>query len=134
MNTDKTDRSLPTLLADLSRETIDLVRQEMALARAEVARAVSTTRTALASMAGGAVVALGGFIVLLLAVVNGLAMFLPPEMAPWLSPLIVGGVVLFIGWMMLKGGESKLEADSLKPRRTMESLRRDGQLVQEKAR
>lgn len=134
MNTDKTDRSLPTLLADLSRETIDLVRQEMALARAEVTRAVSTTRTALASMAGGAVVALGGFIVLLLAVVNGLAMFLPPEMAPWLSPLIVGGVVLFIGWMMLKGGESKLEADSLKPRRTMESLRRDGQLVQEKAR
>ena len=133
MNTDKTDRSLPTLLADLSRETIDLVRQEMALARAEVTRAVSTTRTALASMAGGAVVALGGFIVLLLAVVNGLAMFLPPEMAPWLSPLIVGGVVLFIGWMMLKGGESKLEADSLKPRRTMESLRRDGQLVQEKA-
>lgn len=134
MNTDKTDRSLPTLLADLSRETIDLVRQEMALARAEVTRAVSTTRTALASMAGGAVVALGGFIVLLLAVVNGLAMFLPPEMAPWLAPLIVGGVVLFIGWMMLKGGESKLEADSLKPRRTMESLRRDGQLVQEKAR
>ncbi len=134
MNNDRSDKSIAALLADLSRETIDLVRQEMALARAEVTRSIQSTRTGLASMAGGAVVALGGFLVLLLAVVNGLAMFLPPDMAPWLSPLIVGAVVLFIGWLMLKGGESKLHADSLKPRRTMESLRRDGALVQEKAR
>ena len=134
MTSDRTDRSLAALLGDLSRETVDLVRQEAALARAEVKQTIATTRTALTSMAGGAVVALGGFIVLLLAVVNGLAIFLPPDMAPWLSPLIVGGVVLFIGWLMLRGGRTKLDADHLKPRRTMDSLRRDHALVQEKAR
>ena len=134
MTTDRADRSIASLLGDLSRETVDLVRQEAALARAEVKQTIVTTRTALTSMAGGAVVALGGFIVLLLAVVNGLAMFLPPEMAPWLAPLIVGGVVMLIGWLMLKGGSSKLDAEHMKPQRTLHSLRRDQHLVQEKAR
>lgn len=134
MNLDRPDRSLTALLGDLSRETIELVRQEAALARAEVKQTIVTTRTALTSMAGGAVVALGGFIVLLLAAVNALAMFLPPELAPWLAPLIVGGVVLFIGWLMLRGGSARLDAEHMKPQRTLHALRRDHALVQEKAR
>lgn len=128
------DRSLPELLGDLSRETIDLVRQEVALARAEVSEKVTSAQNGVKAMAGGAVVAMGGFVVLLIAIANLLAEWLPADFANWLAPLIVGGVALLIGWGMLKGGSTKLEADKLKPHRTMASLRQDKLTAQEKFR
>src|SRR5690606_20291277 len=43
---DKTEKSLPTLFSDLTRETLDLMRQEIALARAEVSEKISTAEKA----------------------------------------------------------------------------------------
>ena len=85
-------------------------------------------------MAVGAAVILAGLFLLLQAVVHGLAQVLPPDMAPWLSPLIVGAIVAAIGWAMLKGGKAKLDPDRLVPQRTMDSLRRDKAVVQERTR
>src|SRR5690606_7317954 len=87
---DKTERALPTLLSDLSRETIELVRQEIALGRAAISEKVTRAERGLASLAVGAAILLAGVLILLQAVVNGVAMVLPPEMAPWLAPLLVG--------------------------------------------
>jgi hypothetical protein len=56
---------------------------------------------------------------------------LPPEYAPWLAPLIVGLVVMIIGYAVLAGGRRELKARSLRPTRSMESLRQDGRLVKE---
>jgi len=130
----KTDRSLGSLFSELTRETVDLVTKEMALARSEMSQKISSAQTALASVAVGAAILLAGLFILLQAVVNGVAMMLPPEVAPWLAPLIVGLIVALIGYMMLKGGSSKLSPNNLMPHRTMNSLRRDRQLVQERAR
>ncbi len=131
---DKTERSLPTLLSDLSRETIELVRQEIALGRAEISEKISTAERGLVSIAIGAAILLAGVFILLQAIVNGVAMVLPPELAPWLAPLIVGIVIAVIGYIMVKSGSSRLQPDNLMPQRTMDSLRRDKAVAQEKVR
>lgn len=130
---DKSDKSLPALLADLSRETVDLMRREIALARAEANEKIGNAKAAATSIGGGAILALAGVVVLLQAAVNGLAMVLPPDMAPWLAPLAVGVVALLVGWAMLKGGSAKLDGEHLKPERTMNSLRKDSALIQQEA-
>lgn len=134
MAVEKSEKSLAALFSDLTRDTVELVRQEIALARAELSQKVTTAQTALASMAVGAAVILAGLFLLLQAVVAGVAMILPPEIAPWLAPLLVGAIVAAIGYAMLKGGKAKLDADHLMPQRTMDSLRRDKAVVQEKTR
>jgi protein-S-isoprenylcysteine O-methyltransferase Ste14 len=134
MAVERNDKSLAALFSDLTRDTVELVRQEIALARAELSQKVGTAQGALASMAVGAAVILAGLFLLLQAVVHGLAQVLPPDMAPWLSPLIVGLIVAVIGWAMLKAGKSKLDPDNLVPQRTMDSLRRDKAVVQERTR
>ena len=131
---DKTERSLPTLLSDLSRETIELVRKEIALGRAEISEKISTAERGLVAIAIGAAILLAGVFILLQAVVNGVAMVLPPELAPWLAPLIVGIVIAVIGYIMVKSGSSRLQPDNLMPQRTMDSLRRDKAVAQEKVR
>lgn len=134
MAVEKNEKSLATLFSDLTRDTVELVRQEIALARAELSQKIGTAQGAIASMAIGAAVILAGLFLLLQAVVHGLALLLPPELAPWLAPLIVGAVVAAIGWGMLKAGRSRLDPDNLVPHRTMDSLRRDKAVVQEKTR
>jgi predicted phage tail protein len=134
MAIDKSDKSLPTLFSDLTRETVDLVRQEIALARAEMSEKVSTAQGAITSVAIGAAILLAGLFIILQAVVNAVAMVLPPEMAPWLAPLIVGAVIAIIGYAMLKGGSSKLQPSNLMPHRTLDSLRRDKAVAEEKVR
>lgn len=131
---DKSDKSLGALFSDLTRDVVDLVRQEIELARVEMSDKLADAQKALVAVAIGGAVALAGALVLLLAVVKGVEALLPPEVAPWLAPLIVGLVVLAIGYVLLKGGTQKLNADTLMPRRTMESLRRDKMLVQEEIR
>jgi len=132
MATDKNDKPLATLFSDLTRETVDLVRQEIALGRAEISQKISTAQTAVTSVAIGAAVALAGLFIILQAVVKGVEMVLPPEMAPWLAPLIVGLVVAIIGYAMLKAGSAKLKPDNLMPHRTVDSLVRDKNVAKEK--
>ncbi|HEY4541783.1 MAG TPA: phage holin family protein [Noviherbaspirillum sp.] len=133
MALDKHDKSLPSLFSDLTRETLDLVRKEIALARAEISQKISGAQAGLTSLAVGAAILLAGIYILLQAVVNGVAMLLPPNLAPWLAPLIVGVVIALIGYGMVKGGSAKLKPDNLMPHKTMDSLRRDKHVVQEKA-
>jgi hypothetical protein len=129
---DKSDKSLAALLSDLTRDTIDLVRQEIELARAEMSNKIAEAQIALTSVAIGAAVVLAGLFIILQAVVKGLEMVLPEEVAPWLSPLIVGLAVAGIGYGLLKGGSAKLTADNLMPQRTMDSLKRDRIIIEEK--
>ncbi|HEY0845887.1 MAG TPA: phage holin family protein [Noviherbaspirillum sp.] len=132
MEIDKSDKSLPALFSDLTRDVVDLVRQEIALARAEMSLKISQAQTALTSVAIGAAILLAGMFIILQAVVNAVAMILPENVAPWLAPLLVGVVVAIIGYMLVKGGSSKLTAENLMPQKTMDSLKRDKNVAQEK--
>jgi hypothetical protein len=122
-------RSLIGLFSDLFRETSTLVHEEAQLAKAEISEKVSQLGTGVAAIAAGGAILFAGFIVLLFAAVNALAMFLPPEHAAWLAPLIIGLVVMIAGYIALSKGRKEFKAESLKPSRTMESLRRDTELV-----
>jgi len=132
MMIDKTDKSLGALFSDLTRDMVDLVRQEIALARAEMSSKIAEVQTALISVAVGAAIMLAGLFILLLAVVRGVEVLLPPNIGPWLAPLIVGLIVAGGGYALVKSGSAKITADKLTPHRTMDSLKRDKLAVQEK--
>jgi hypothetical protein len=127
------NRSLISLFSDLWRETSTLVHAEAELAKAEISEKVSQLQTGMAEIAIGGAIIFAGFIVLLFAASNGLAMVLPEEHAGWLAPLIVGLAVMVLGFIALARGRHELKARSLAPERTMENLRRDAQLAKEHA-
>ena len=62
-----------------------------------------------------------GWFALLAAAILGLNYVL----APWLSALIVGVVVIALGAGLALFGKSRLKADALVPHRTLNSLRED---------
>ena len=128
------NRSLIALFSDLFRETSTLVHQEAELAKAEISEKVSEVGKGIAEIAVGGAIIFAGFIILLIAASNGLAMMLPPEHASWLAPLIVGLAVMVLGFVALAMGKHELSSNNLKPSRTLQSLQRDADLVKEHAR
>jgi hypothetical protein len=128
------NRSLVALFSDLFRETSTLVHQEAQLAKAEISEKVSEFGKGIAAIAIGGAIIFAGFIVLLFAASNGLALLLPPEHADWLAPLIVGLAVMVLGFIALAMGKHELSSSNLKPSRTMDSLRQDTELVKEHVR
>ncbi len=123
--------SLTGLFGDLWRQTTRLVHQEAALAKAELSEKIGHMALGIGGIAAGGAVIFAGFIILLSSAVNALAPYLPPNMAAWLSPLIVGLVIIIIGYIIYASGKSALDASNLKPSRTVASLQQDGQLVKE---
>lgn len=126
-------RSLIALFSDLWRETSTLVHKEAELAKAELSEKVSQVSNGIAELAIGGLIVFAGFIILLIALANGLAHFLPEDQADWLAPLIVGAVVMVAGFIAVLRGRSNVKPDNLAPERTVESMRRDAQLVKEHA-
>lgn len=124
-------KSLIALFADLWRETSTLVHKEAELAKAELSEKVTQVSSGVAELAIGGLIVFAGFIVVLIALANGLAHFLPEDQADWLAPLIVGAVVIAFGFIALLRGRSNVKPESLAPERTLESVRRDAQLVKE---
>ena len=129
MHTD--DRSLKDLLADLTESITTLFRQEIQLARAETSEKLSQVGVAIGAIAAGAILALAALIVLLQALVIGIT---EAGVPPGWASLIVGVVVAIIAYVLIHKGTNDLKASSLAPNRTMESLKRDAQVVKEQAR
>lgn len=113
--------SITDLLRRLMDELATLFRQELALASSEISSAMSRLSRGLISVATGGAVLYAGFLTLLAAGVLALALVVEP----WLAALIVGGAVTLIGLVMVMKGKKALEPSDLKPRRTVESLRQD---------
>ena len=123
--------SVTSLVSDLWRQSAALVQEEVELAKTEMAEKTTHVAVSVGAIAVGGAVLIAGFIVLLLAAVNALGPLLPPDIAPWLAPAIVGLVVIVIGFVMVSGGVKALDMKHLAPQRTMASLRRDTNMVKE---
>jgi xanthine/uracil permease len=128
------ERSIGTLVSELSQETTTLLQQEIALAKTEMSEKVSQVSTALVRLALGGLVLFAGLLVLLDALVYGLSEIMPPDLTPWLPALLVGIVVAIIGAILLQKGRSNLQTSSLMPQRTATSLQRDTTMVKEQVR
>ena len=126
----KPERSLGTLLSDITGETVELVRQELALFTAELQEKLSRAGIGAALLGAGALVAYSGWLFLLLAAVFAMALVVPA----WAAALIVGVLVIGIGGALALVGKSRMRADALAPERTMRSLREDQAWMKERFR
>lgn len=133
------DRSIADLLKDLRDESSTLVRQEIALAKTELSEKASTFgRNAGYVAAGGAVLALGGLLLLhavAMLVAYLIALVLPDSLdalAPFLGYLIVGGVVAAVGYSLYQKGMTTLKQESAVPEKTVSSLQEDKEWLKNK--
>jgi len=121
------DRSLGELFSDLARETETLVKQEIQLAKTEMSQKAASVGIDIGYMAGGALIAYAGFLVVLAFVVLWLGQVIPM----WASALIVGVVVLAIGGGLAYSGLNKLKNTNMAPQKTIETLQEDAQWAKE---
>ena len=124
-------RSTPALIGDLIGHVTELFRKEMMLLRAELNEKTSQLTTAGGMLAGALVVGIVGLIYLAGAVMLGIV---AAGLSPVWAALIVGAVLAIVGLIMAMSGKSKLQASSLSPHRTVDSLSRDARLAKEKTR
>jgi hypothetical protein len=121
------DRSLGQILRDLRDETSQLLRQEVDLAKTEISEKMSRLGTNLGSVATGGAVLFAGALVLLAALTLGLialfSQFMDRDVAMWLAPLLVGGVLAFVGYGMVKKALQALKQEGIAPQRTTQSLK-----------
>lgn len=127
----RNDRSLGDLFGSLTTQLGQLIHKEVELARTELtANAVRTGKNA-SLIGAGAAIAYGGFLVLLAAAV-GLLVTLGLD--TWLAALVVGLVVVGIGFALVQRGRSQLETGSLAPTRTIETLKEDAEWAKDRTR
>jgi hypothetical protein len=123
------ERPLGELFADLAREIGDLMRQELTLARTEMTQQAPRVGRNIGTLAVGGAVVYAGFLALVAAAILVLAAIGVPW---WLSALIVGVVVAAVGGLFVQRSLAALRQTDLAPRRTMQTLRDDTQLVKER--
>jgi hypothetical protein len=116
----KDERSLGELLAELSRETGQLVRKEVELATTEMTAKARRAGAAVAVAAAGGALVHAGLLVLLAAIVIGLAQV---GMPAWLSALIVALVTMIVGYVLVNRGLAQLRRTSVAPTQAIESLK-----------
>ena len=116
------NRSLSELVAELSSETSRLVRKEVELATTEMTAKVRTAGAHAATAAAGGALAHAGLLVLLAAIVIGLAQL---GVTPWLSATIVALATMAIGYVLINKGVSALRNTSVAPTQAIQSLKED---------
>jgi hypothetical protein len=126
----KDERSLGDLFAELANETSTLVRQEIQLAKTEVTQKATSAGKDIGFMAAGGAIAYIGAIVLAFALVYALAEFI----WLWLAALIVGLVIVGVGYLLIQRGLTALKKIDPTPRETIESLKEDKEWAKEQTR
>ena len=116
----KDERSLGELLSELSRETGQLVRKEVELATTEMTAKARRAGAAVAVAAAGGALVHAGLLVLLAAIVLGLAQ---AGMSPWLSASIVAVVTMIVGYALVNRGLAQLRRTSVVPTQAIETLK-----------
>lgn len=130
-------QTLSELLKSLRNDLVVLIRQEIALARSEIVDAARGISKHVVMMAVGGAIALAGVIVLLMGLASGAAVALAaagldPNIAVWLGPLLMGAVVVAIGFGILQAARHRLKHTSLMPKRTVQTIKEDSTWAKEK--
>ena len=121
------DRALGQSLRDLRDETSALLRQEVDLAKTEMSEKISRAGQNLGSVAVGGGVAFAGALTLLAALTLGLislmSQFMSRDVAMWLAPLLVGGILAAVGYSLVTKALQALKQEGIAPTRTTQSLK-----------
>lgn len=127
MQRQEDNRSLGELFSELANETTMLVRQEIQLARTEMTQKATQAGKDAGMIGAGGALAYAGLLALIAALIIGLGELIPL----WLSALIVGLVVVGIGYMLIQRGLTALKQIDPKPQQTIQSLQEDKEWVKE---
>jgi hypothetical protein len=120
MQPPRDDRSLGELFAELSRDATTLIRKEFELAKAETSANLARLGRHAAYIAVGGALAYAGLLTIVAALVVILQVL---GLTWWASTLIVGIVVLLVGYLLVQRGLSALQRDRLTPTETIDTLK-----------
>ena len=124
-------RSLGEMFADLTREAKLLVQQEIHLAKTEIAHNASRAIPSVTMVVAGGLIAYGGVLAIVGAVVLGLIAI---GLAAWAAALLGGLVVAGIGYALIRAGLSSFRPQDLTPRQTIETLKEDARWLRTQTR
>lgn len=127
---DRERATLQELVGDALRHATELASKEFALFRTEMADNVSGFAKGAGMFVGAAVFAVASLIWLTQALVYGLELIIHSR---WISALIVGAALALIAGALVLAGKSLMSAASLAPKRTVRSLKRDSEILTERA-
>ncbi len=130
MTTEKSERTLGEMFAELSRETRTLIQQEIQLAKTELTEKASKMGKGAGLIVAGGLIVYGGLLAILAAVVLALiAVGLPA----WAGALLGGIVIVGTGYLLIRSGLAALGAQQLKPIQTIETLKENAQWLRTQA-
>jgi hypothetical protein len=124
MATNTDDRSLGDMFATLSRETRTLFQQEVQLAKAELKEKAFKMGKGVGLIVGGGLIAYGGVLGIIAALVLGL---IELGLPPWAGALVGGIAVCGLGYLLIRLGLPALRPEELRPRQTIKTLKEDAQ-------
>ena len=113
-----TERTLGQLVADATHDISSIMRSEIALAKAEIGADAKKAGAGAAMFAVAGLFAFLALILLLIAAAYGLV---AAGLAPWLSFLIVAGVLLVVGALLAIVGKRAVAKINGKPTRTIKN-------------
>lgn len=119
MNLYQDERPLSDLFRDLMNETKILIQQEIQLLKLEMSQKATQAGKDVAFIAVGGALSYAGLLVLLAAATLALALVIPG----WASALIVGLVVVGIGYGLIQKGISDLKNINPVPQKTIDSVK-----------
>ena len=135
---DNEEKSLAGLLRDLRDESTHLVKQEVRLAKTELGDTVSRVGRNIGYLFAGALVAYSGFVVFLVGLGFMLTTLLENAgmnqgVARWLGPLLVGLVILAVGFALVVKAVKTIESSADHTlERTARSLEADKEFAERK--
>jgi uncharacterized membrane protein YqjE len=121
--TDKQDRSIGELFAELANETGTLIRQELALAKVEIGEKANRVGRNVGKLVLGGAVAYAALLALLAAIVILLANVMPW----WVAALVVAILVGIVAGVLISKAVTALKETNVAPRQTVETLKEDAQ-------
>lgn len=122
--------SLGTLIRELLDDIAELLRQEVRLARAEAGEALERLQTGAVMLVSGLLL---GFCALLL-LLQALVVALSNVMQPWLATSLVAVGVAAIALVLIWLAQRRLRLSAVYPRRTVQSVQDDTDMIKRKIR
>ena len=126
----KEERSIGELFSELASQTTTLVRQELQLAKVELSQKAAQVGKEVGLVGLGGAVAYAGFLAVLAALILVIGQFI----AVWLSALIIGIVVMGIGYFLSQQHLNALKHLDAAPQATIDTLKQDKEWAKEQMR
>jgi uncharacterized membrane protein YqjE len=127
---DLKERSLGELFSTLANDTTSLVRQEVQLAKIELGQKAAEVGKQIGLVALGGAVAYAGLLAIIAAVIVLIGQYIPV----WLSALIIGLVVMGIGYFLSQQHLNALKHLDPTPRATLETMKQNKEWAKEQVR